>query len=142
MKKIFYIILITIIGIVFLSVGPVFASQRVIVPYVIHGNGWSTGVVVTNLENEPIDNIRITFVHTDGNFDGTDDRAELGDFDNYEMKVSSLQDLYNGTLPEGQYSLYIYHLDDEQRFGVAVFITNNVTGISGYGFQQFYSETF
>lgn len=147
MKKSMIIILaVVVMGISLMSVGTALSDQRVIIPYVTQGSGWYTGVAITNLTGSTI-TITADCVHEDGTFSTLNDRAQLGAFAAYEMKVYSLYELYNADkdptvpLPGDRLWLWIYHSGDQQ-FGVAVFICNDLAGIGGYGFQQFYSETF
>jgi len=141
MKKSMIIILaVAVIGLSLMTVGTALGDQRVMIPYVTQGNGWYTGVAITNLTGSTI-HMYSDFLHEDGTWNAGE-RADLGEFAGHEMKVYSLDQLFGGTLPGDRLWLYIFHLDNEERFGVAVFICNDLAGIGGYGFQQFYSETY
>ena len=148
MKKFMIMILAVVVMVMSLMpVGTALGNHKVEVSYVTQGNGWYTGVAITNLSASTVHNILVTFVHMDGTFDDTYDRVDLGEFAAYEMKVYSLDQLYNVDkdpampLPDTRLWLYIYQ-SVETQFGVAVFIVNDLAGIGGYGFQQFYSESY
>ena len=146
-KSMIMILAVVVMGISLMPVGAALGDQLVHIPYVTQGSGWYTGIAVTNLTNSTI-NIQTTFIHKNGSINATTDRVGWGDLGPYEMKVYSLDEIYNlgkdpaVPLPDNRFSLYIYHLNNDEQFGVAVFIVNDLTGIGGYGFQQFYSETF
>jgi len=147
MKKSMIIILaVAVMGLSLMPAGTALGDQRVIIPYVTQGSGWYTGVAITNLTGSTI-NITADCPHEDGTFSVLADRVDLGEFAAYEMKVYSLDQLYNADkdpevpLPCDRLWLWIYHSGNQQ-FGVAVFICNDLVGIGGYGFQQFYSESY
>ena len=149
MKKSMIIILaVAVMGLSLMPVGTALGGQRVQIPYVTQGNGWYTGVAITNFTSDTI-HPYADFIHEDGTYSGAIDRVNLGEFARYEMKVYSLYELYNVDkdpavpLPDDRFSLWITHWQaTNEQFGVAVFICNDLAGIGGYGFQQFYPETF
>jgi len=141
MKKNVIVILVLLVMFAALGVpGNANADGQVVrLGYTIQGGGWFTGIVITNTAIGDIENLKVTFCHKDGSWTMAD-RKELGRLSLNEMKVYSLGDLYEGTLPDGTYSLAIFHVEADLTFTVNLFIMNNLDGIGGYGFQQFSSE--
>ena len=137
---------VSVLAIFLFSAGGARANEYLKIPYVTHGNGWSTGIAVTNFSSHTITDLYCDFTHQDGSFFHVealahrDDRANMGDFAPGEMKVFALDELYAGApLPAGPFWLWFFHNDGNYPFGVAVFIMNDFAGIGGYGFQQFTS---
>jgi len=117
------------------------ADQRVILGYVTQGGGWFTGIAITNIALTRINHMHAGFLHEDGHVE-VEGVIDLGPFNPNEIKIYSLEELYGAPLPDDVFSLWIYHLEDDQQFLVNLFIANNLTGIGGYGFQQFTSISF
>lgn len=116
-----------------------FAGQEVVIPYALTVEGWESGLAITNLSDEDIDQLAIDFYPSDGDFQVQRDRAVIDSVGARAMVVEQATNLYPGeSFATGQYSLRIFHSGD-QPFGVAIFVLNMV---QGFGFQQFKSEAF
>lgn len=143
---IFSLVVVMTVGLFFVTSGTASANQRVKVPYVLQDTGWATGVVITNFDTDDV-HLYAEFIQQDGTYSTTTHRVDLGTFGRYEMKVFSLAELWNYSrdpdtaLPDTTFHLWVQHWEDEEQFGVAVFIVSMNAAFPGYGFQQFISET-
>ena len=116
-----------------------FAGQEIVIPYALTVDKWESGLAITNLSDEEIDQLAIDFYPSDGDFQLERDRRVIDSIGARAMVVEQASNLYPGeSFPTGQYSLRIFHNGD-QPFGAAVFVLNM---IQGFGLQQFKSEEF
>jgi len=135
-----------VVGLIFLTNGTATASQRVRIPYVLQDTEWATGIAIVNYESDPV-HLYASFIEQDGYYSATTHRVDLGEFSRYEMKIFTLEQLYNYDkepavkLPDTTFQLWVQHWADDEAFGVAVFIVSMNAAFPGYGFQQFDSES-
>ncbi len=158
MKKRTLLIAATLLCALILSSSYALSAQQVEVPYVVSGDGWWTGIAITNKSGDPITDMKLSFTTDEGvsgynlpSFDPPVKTAIPGIFITYStnldeiaghaMQVDLLSTLYTGegtkTLPSDRGSVIFSHTGDEE-FYVTAFVGGPD---GGFAYQVFESDS-
>lgn len=111
-----------------------FVSQKVIVPYGQHGNGWFTGLAITNVNTvNPTGIVYVNFYASDGTFMKS---SEVGSIAPGAQYVGSVEEIYGGTPSAERFWMLVTHFGTEE-LAVTQFVWNSD---KSFDFQSFNSK--